>query len=178
MYFNQYDSPLGVITLAADGLHLTGLWFVGQKYYAESFSGDFSGHTDLPVFTTIRRWLDAYFAGRAPSLNTLPLNPYGSAFRLAVWQRLCQIPYGEYVTYGTVARDVATALGKASMSAQATGGAVGHNPVSIIIPCHRVIGASNSLTGYAGGIARKIQLLELEGVNTSNMVIPEAGTAL
>ncbi|MGI8472192.1 methylated-DNA--[protein]-cysteine S-methyltransferase [Pectobacterium brasiliense] len=178
MFFSQYDSPMGEITVAADGRNLTGLWFVGQKYYAESLHVEPAISPELQLFSVTKRWLDAYFSGKNPSLDTLPLAPSGSDFRLAVWQRLCQIPYGEYVTYGTVARDVAAVMGKTSMSAQATGGAVGHNPISIIIPCHRVIGTNNSLTGYAGGIAKKIKLLELEGVNTVNMSVPVKGTAL
>ncbi|MEQ9875153.1 methylated-DNA--[protein]-cysteine S-methyltransferase [Pectobacterium brasiliense] len=164
MFFSQYDSPMGEITVAADGRNLTGLWFVGQKYYAESLHVEPSISPELPIFSVTKRWLDAYFSGKNPSLDTLPLAPSGSDFRLAVWQRLCQIPYGEYVTYGTVARDVAAVMGKTSMSAQATGGTVGHNPISIIIPCHRVIGTNNSLTGYAGGIAKKLSYLNWKGL--------------
>lgn len=177
-YFCRYHSPLGEITLAADEHYLTGLWFVGQKYYAANHALPCVAEDRLPVFTQIRDWLDAYFSGLAPLPNDLPLQPRGSEFRLAVWRRLCQIPYGECVTYGTVARDVTTVMGKPGMSAQATGGAVGHNPISLIIPCHRVIGSNNSLTGYAGGIARKMQLLKLEGVDITSLTVPARGTAL
>ena len=178
VYFSRYHSPLGEITLAANKNYLTGLWFVGQKHYAASHCLPCVTEHGLPVFTQIQDWLDAYFSGFAPPLNDLPLLPRGSEFRLAVWGRLCQIPYGECVTYGTVARDVATVMGKSDMSARATGGAVGHNPISLIIPCHRVIGSNNSLTGYAGGIARKMQLLKLEGVDITTLKVPARGTAL
>ena len=133
---------------------------------------------DLPVFTAIKNWLDKYFAGQKPAISDLPLAPIGGAFRKAVWDILCEIPYGEYITYGDIAKTMAARMGKASMSSQAVGGAVGHNPISIIIPCHRVVGANGSLTGYAGGISKKIKLLEHEGVDMSKLFVPTKGTAL
>lgn len=135
-YMSEYDSPLGSLTLAADGESLVGLWLEGQKY----------------------------FAGEKPAIDELPLEPMGGEFRQEVWKLLCDIPYGQVTTYGEIAKKVAERLGRESMSAQAVGGAVGHNPISIIIPCHRVIGADGSLTGYAGGIDKKIWLLAHEGV--------------
>ena len=149
-----YRSPLGEIVLLFDGGALAGLWFAGQKY----FPGDLppvSEKADAPAVREVRRWLDVYFAGRDPGFMP-PLAPRGSAFRQAVWAELLKIPYGGTATYGAIAR----ALG--CRSAQAVGGAVGHNPISILIPCHRVLGADGGLTGYAGGIERKRALLELE----------------
>ena len=123
-----------------------------------------------------RRWLDLYFSGREPGF-TPALNPAGSAFRRAVWEILLKIPYGKTTTYGQIAREIAAARGLAKMSAQAVGGAVGHNEISIIIPCHRVIGAHGSLTGYASGIDRKIKLLQLEGVDMRGLFTPAKSTA-
>ena len=125
-----------------------------------------------------RGWLDRYFAGGRPSLCELPLAPAGSEFRQGVWSILCEIPYGEVTTYGDIAKKVAARMGNKSMSAQAVGGAVGHNPISIIIPCHRVVGSNGSLTGYAGGIKTKIKLLELEGADMTPLFTPKKGTAL
>ena len=130
------------------------------------------------MFTTTKRWLDRYFAGEAPDRAGLPLAPIGGAFRQGVWNILREIPYGEVVTYGDIAKKLAVQTNKPKMSAQAVGGAVGHNPISILIPCHRVVGANGSLTGYSGGIAKKIMLLELEGVDTSRLFVPKRGTAL
>lgn len=177
-YSGEYDSPVGRITLASDGENLIGLWLAGQKYFALSVKNAVLENADLPVLNVAKRWLDDYFLGKAPAIKALPLAPVGSAFRRAVWQLLCEIPYGEYTTYGEIARKMAIKSGKQSMSSQAVGGAVGHNPLSIIIPCHRVIGTNRSLTGYAGGIDKKIKLLELEGVDTSSLIIPTKGTAL
>jgi methylated-DNA-[protein]-cysteine S-methyltransferase len=130
------------------------------------------------VFRETRSWLDGYFAGKKPSAFALPPAPFGSAFRQEVWRILRAIPYGEILTYGGIAKMAAEKMGRARMSAQAVGGAVGHNPISIIIPCHRVVGANGSLTGYAGGLETKLRLLELEGVATSSLFIPKNGTAL
>ena len=153
----QYESPLGTMLLAADELGLTGAWFVGQKYFGAAVP---SGHVECetPVLMQARCWLDAYFAGERPG-QLPPLHPAGSAFRQDVWAILLQTPYGETTTYGAIARQLAARRGIDRVSARAVGGAVGHNPVSIIIPCHRVIGADGSLTGYAGGIERKLKLL-------------------
>ena len=132
----------------------------------------------LPVFAKVKEWLDAYFAGENPAAAHLPLAPVGSDFRQAVWAVLREIPYGQCTTYGEIARQVAAGMHRKSMSCQAVGGAVGHNAISIIIPCHRVVGSDGSLTGFAGGIDKKIKLLELEGVDMANYFVPCKGTAL
>lgn len=173
-----FPSPLGALTLASDGQALTGLWLAGQKYFGNGLPGTPIDRPDLPVFDAVRAWLDRYFAGTRPAPGELPLRPAGSPFRTQVWRLLCQIPYGQVTTYGTLARAVAAELGRPSMSSQAVGGAVGHNPISIIIPCHRVVGTSGSLTGYAGGIAAKVWLLEHEGVDLSRFTVPRRGAAL
>ena len=175
-YITHYQSPLGGITISSDGIALTGLWFDGQKYFASTLGADYK-EKDLPVFAEAKRWLDIYFSGREPSF-TPPLSLNGSAFRMAVWQILQSIPYGQTITYGDIAKQLAAQQGKAKMSAQAVGGAVGHNPISIIVPCHRVVGAGSSLTGYAGGIDKKVQLLELESIDTTKFTMPTKGTAL
>ena len=159
-YIYHYHSLLGVITLASDGEALTGLWFDEQKYFPHKLISE-SIESELPIFKQTVKWLDIYFSGRIPdfippiSLNTTP-------FRKAVYDILLTIPYGQTMTYGEIARILAKQNGVERMSAQAVGGAVGHNPVSIIIPCHRVVGADGSLTGYAGGLNKKIELLKLE----------------
>lgn len=169
---------MGMIMLAADGDNLVGLWTEGQKYFGASVEGKVRENPDLPVFRKVKKWLEDYFAGKNPAISELALAPMGGEFRQGVWQILCDIPYGEVMTYGEIARKMADRMKKKSMSSQAVGGAVGHNPVSIIIPCHRVIGINGSLTGYAGGIDKKIRLLELEGVDTSRFSVPVKGTAL
>ena len=158
-YIHHYMSPLGGVTLAADGSALTGLWFDGQKYFAASLSADHAEKM-LPVFAEAERWLDRYFSGSIPDFVP-PLNPRGTVFRRLVWKFLLTVPYGQTVTYGEIADRLAAQTGQ-PVSARAVGGAVGHNPVSLIIPCHRVIGADGSLTGYAGGLDRKTWLLRLE----------------
>ena len=178
MYASETASPLGTITLASDGKALVGLWLEGQKYFAASVKGALERKDDLLVFALVRDWLTDYFSGRKPAIAAVPLAPAGSAFRSAVWDILRDIPYGQCTTYGAIAKTVAARMGRTGMSGQAVGGAVGHNPVSIIIPCHRVVGSSGSLTGYAGGIDKKIKLLELEGVGLSRYVVPLKGTAL
>ena len=132
---------------------------------------------NTPVLSEAKRWLDIYFTGREPDF-TPPLHPIGSVFRQAIWEILLQIPYGQTTTYGEIARQLAAKLGLPRMSAQAVGGAVGHNEVSIIIPCHRVVGTSGSLTGYAGGIDKKVKLLELEHTDMTELFVPEKGAAL
>jgi len=161
-YKTNYSSPLCQIMLASDGENLIGLWLEGQKYYGGSVKESMSQKDDLPVFLAAKAWLDRYFRGEKPDISELPLAPAGSDFSKEVWDILCKIPYGEHTTYGGIAKTLAKKHGKKSMSAQAVGGAVGHNPISIIIPCHRVIGANGSLTGYAGGIDKKIKLLNHE----------------
>lgn len=175
-YIQHYNSPLGGILLAADEIGLTGLWFDGQKYFARGLSNE-RIEQEPPVLAEAKRWLDIYFTGKEPDF-TPPLHPTGSEFRKAVWEILLQIPYGQTTTYGEIARQLAEKQGLARMSAQAVGGAVGHNEISIIIPCHRVVGTNGSLTGYAGGIHKKEQLLELERADMSRFFLPEKGTAL
>ena len=177
MVFTQhYASPLGGILLAADGIGLTGLWFDGQKYFARDLPAE---HTEqeTPVLAEAKRWLDVYFTGREPDF-TPPLHPIGSAFRQSVWEILLQIPHGKTMTYGEIARRLAEKQGLSQMSAQAVGGAAGHNEISIIIPCHRVVGTNGSLTGYAGGIDKKVKLLELEHADMAGFFVPKKGTAL
>ena len=157
----SYASPLGEIVLASDGQALTGLWFAGQKYFP---ARPMERADDLALFGAARAWLDAYFAGARPDPRSLPLAPAGSGFRQLVFSLLLAIPYGGTVTYGALAAQAARRMGRPSMSAQAVGGAVGHNPISVIIPCHRVLGADGSLTGYAGGTGKKLWLLRHEGV--------------
>lgn len=159
IWTQSYHSPLGGILLAADEAGLTGLWFEGQKYCAANLPEE-TIRQESEVLAAAGRWLDCYFSGRCPGF-TPPLHPAGSAFRQAVWSILLQIPYGQTTTYGEIARRLSQQRG-AAVSAQAVGGAVGHNPISLIIPCHRVVGAGGSLTGYAGGIGRKKALLALE----------------
>lgn len=171
-----YKSPLGGITMASDGTTLTGLWFDGQKYFAEGLAETAVAKT-LPVFDETVRWLDIYFGGHRPDF-TPPLNLEGTAFRKEVWQLLLQIPYGQTTTYGKLAAQIAAKHGQNRMSAQAVGGAVGHNPISIIVPCHRVVGTGGSLTGYAGGLVKKLALLKLEGIDTANFTMPAKGTSL
>lgn len=148
------------MTMASDGNCLTGLWFDGQKYDRDGLSAA-NREKMLPVFADACRWMDLYFSGKEPDFM-LPLAMKTTAFRRMVWESLLTIPYGQTITYGQLARQIAARQGADRMSAQAVGGAVGHNPISIIIPCHRVVGANGSLTGYAGGIERKMKLLELE----------------
>lgn len=162
MHYCQYSSPLGIITIAAEKNAIRGLWFEGQKYFPSDLP-EYSDDLTKPL-TLACRWLDAYFAGNKPPIDMLPLAPQGSTYQQLVWSCLPRIPYGQTVTYGRLAAEVALRLGTKSMSAQAIGGAVGKNPISVIIPCHRVVGANGSLTGYAGGIERKMWLLQHEGV--------------
>lgn len=164
-YKTVYNSPMGKLLMASDGINLSGLWFEGQKYFADTIKGELLERNDLEIFNQTKIWLDNYFLGQRPKISELSLNPAGSDFRQRVWQILCEIPYGSVMTYGEIAKIIANENGKQSMSAQAIGGAVGHNPISIIIPCHRVVGANNNLTGYAGGIDVKIKLLRHEGIN-------------
>lgn len=167
----HYESPLGELTLAGEDGSLTGLWFAGQRHFGSTLlGGEVEG--ELPVFGEVRRWLDAYFAGRVPAW-TPQLELRGTEFRKAVWRALLEIPYGETLTYGELARRVAGARGgDGAKLARAVGGAVGRNPLTLIVPCHRVVGAVGSLTGYAGGLDRKRWLLGLE-----RLVLGESGQA-
>ena len=169
-YIHHYGSPLGGITAASDGQHLTGLWYDGQKYFAQGLD---PVHEEkmLTVFEQTGSWLDIYFSGKEPGF-TPPLLMKTTPFRRAVWEILLTIPYGHTMTYGTVAAAIAERKGLPGMSAQAVGGAVGHNAISLIIPCHRVVGANGSLTGYAGGLDKKLKLLALEKADMSRFFIP------
>lgn len=177
IYSTIYLSPIGKLLLASDGESIIGLWVKGQKYFADNVE-DLLENDELQVFAVAKKWLDRYFAGKKPAITELPLKPKGGQFRQDVWKILCDISYGNVVTYGFIAKELAKKAGKERMSAQAVGGAVGHNPISIIIPCHRVVGVNGSLTGYAGGIVNKIQLLKHEGVDMSKLFVPKNGTAL
>ncbi|GHS99407.1 methylated-DNA--protein-cysteine methyltransferase [Synergistales bacterium] len=156
----NYQSPIGSMTATARDGALVGLWFDRQKYFPAELK-DFEAAPDYPVLSELRVWLDAYFRGDKPDIS-LALAPVGSEFRQAVWRILLDIPYGRTTTYGAIAKQIATEQGKAKIAAQAVGGAVGHNPISILIPCHRVVGSTGALTGYAGGLDKKQALLELE----------------
>ena len=175
-YASRYESPLGWITLTSDGEALTGLRFDGREH-APDAPEDGREERPLPVFETAKRWLDVYFSGRAPDF-TPPLKRNATPFREAVRDVLLTVPYGQTVTYGEIAKRLAGRNGTRRTSARAVGGAVGHNPIWLIIPCHRVVGADGALTGYAGGIERKAELLKLEGADLPKRVVPESGTAL
>lgn len=161
MNIAAYRSPLGVLTLAEENGSLVGLWMENQKYFPQNLPAP---GTDTPVLCQAKAWLDRYFAGEHPRIAELPLAPQGSPFRREVWDILCRIPEGSTTTYAAIARELAQRRGIPRMSAQAVGGAVGHNPISIIIPCHRVLATDGSLTGYAGGVERKQWLLEFEAL--------------
>lgn len=169
------ESPVGAITLASRAEGLAGLWIEGQKYHGRTLGrvmADGSEHIERA-----RAWLKSYFAGEIPTVE-VALAPVGSEFQMLVWDILREIPYGALTTYGDIAREVEARRGGRRTSALAVGGAVGHNPISIIVPCHRVVGADGSLTGYAGGLGTKHALLELEGVDMSKLYTPTRGTAL
>lgn len=174
-YTSTYRSPIGGILLAADEIGLTGLWFEGQKYFALNLDKEHEERA-LPIFDQAKKWLDIYFSGKEPDLK-LPLHFTGTEFQNEVWEILCAIPYGKTVSYGEIARRLAAKRAVPHMSAQAVGGAVGHNEISIIVPCHRVVGAGGSLTGYAGGIDKKIELLKLEGAFRDDFFVPKRSTA-
>ena len=170
-YTYKYTSPLGKITLASDGKALTGLWFDGQKYFAATLSKPYT-EKYLPIFAQTRAWLDVYFSGKAPDFTPPLAMKNISPFRKRVWEILLDIPFGKTTTYGKIAEQIRNETGK-KVSAQAVGGAVGHNSVSLVIPCHRVVGTNGSLTGYAGGIDKKIALLKLEDADTSAFFLPK-----
>ena len=175
-YTYHYHSPLGGITLASNGTELTGLWFDGQKYFGDILPQKYE-KKNLPIFQETKHWLDIYFSGKEPDFIP-PLKMETTPFRKAVWQIMLTIPYGKTMTYGEIAKTVAKQKGLPKMSAQAVGGAVGHNSISLIIPCHRVVGTNGSLTGYAGGIDKKVQLLTIEKTDMSSFFIPKKGTTL
>ncbi|MCQ5202129.1 methylated-DNA--[protein]-cysteine S-methyltransferase [Mordavella massiliensis] len=173
-YISHYRSPLGDILLAADQNCLTGLWFEGQKYFALHLDKE-REEKEIPVFEKTKEWLDIYFSGKEPDF-TVPLRFIGTDFQKEVWKILCSIPHGQTMTYGEIAGKLAEKRGKKSMSAQAVGGAVGHNRISILVPCHRVVGSDGSLTGYAGGIEKKVKLLTLEKADMKSFFLPDKGT--
>jgi len=174
-YKTLIDSPIGEICLISDGKSLVELCTDGQRYFDDTVSNEVLPNDDLNVFTITKDWLNRYFSGMQPQISELPLAPVGGEFRQSVWKMLTEIPYGEVVTYGELARKIAKQRGIEKMSAQAIGGAVGHNPIPIIIPCHRVIGANGNLTGFSAGIQMKVQLLQHEGIDTSRFYIPLQG---
>ena len=166
IYTTCYDSPLGKLTLASKNNKLIGLWIEGQKHFFGNFKDKTGENNDLTIFKKTEKWLDSYFRGGNPSVKNLDLNLQGTEFRLKVWNLLKEIPYGEVVSYGDIAKKMSS-----DMSSQAVGGAVGHNPISIIVPCHRVVGFDGKLTGYAGGLENKIKLLKLEGVKIRDLKV-------
>jgi methylated-DNA-[protein]-cysteine S-methyltransferase len=172
VYTTYCETPLGRMLLSSDGDHLTGAWFEGEKYFADTLAADRTESSDLPLLNAAKKWLAEYFSAKRPSVGALPLAPQGGEFRQSVWRALLDIPYGEVTTYGEIAKRAGC------RSAQAVGGAIGHNPISVIIPCHRVVGANGSLTGYAGGVDRKLKLLELENADVSRLTVPTTGTAV
>jgi len=174
-YISHYDSPLGGITISSNGAALTGLWFDGQKHFGSTLARVREERT-LPVFDATKRWLEVYFRGMDPG-STPPLYMKTTPFRMAVWEILLTIPFGRTMTYGEIARILAERKGLRRMSAQAVGGAVSHNSIALIIPCHRVVGANGNLTGYAGGIERKLRLLKMEGASRNAFFIPENAPA-
>lgn len=174
-FIHSYASPLGQITVASDGEAVLGLWFDGQKYDRDVLGKEYK-EAALPIFGEADRWLDQYFAGLAPNF-TPKLNLRGTAFRRRVWDILLEIPYGQTMTYGEIADRIARERGLKRMSARAVGGAVGHNPISLIVPCHRALGAQGRLTGYAGGLDRKAWLLRREGIIPHEPPRSAAGSA-
>lgn len=175
-YIYHYHSPLGGITISSNSSGITGLWFDGQKYFGDMLPKDYE-EKNLPIFEETKKWLDIYFSGKAPDFTpTLKMDT--TPFRKTVWEIMLTIPFGKTMTYGEIANRIAKQKGLAKMSAQAVGGAVGHNSISLIIPCHRVVGTGGSLTGYAGGIEKKVQLLTMEKADMSALFVPKKGTAL
>lgn len=177
VYVSVYKSPLGNLTMASRGDKIIGLWMDGQKYFLGKLKEETVAKDDLEVFALCRRWLDDYFSGKNPPVDKDILQPEGSEFRQSVWNILLEIPYGATTTYGEIAKKLAREKDVKSMSRQAVGGRVGHNPISIIIPCHRVVGRNGSLTGYAGGIDKKISLLKHENADMSKLYRPAKSTA-
>lgn len=170
-YLTNYRSSIGVLSLVGDADALVGLWINQEKFLQNKYQEK----ADLPIFVHAKRWLDEYFEGKNPLISELNLAPVGSMFQQKVWAILKNIPFGQVVTYGDIAREIACQTGKQKISAQAVGGAVGRNPISIIIPCHRVIGKNDKLVGYGGGLDIKVKLLQHEGIDTSRLKYPKHG---
>ena len=178
MYFTTYETPIiGTLTLASDGSAITGCWFDNDRYFGYGIDEPLEQRDDLPVFDQARDWLDRYFAGDAPNPRELPLAARATAFQLRVREAMLDIPYGQTTTYGAIADRIAHETGK-RQSARAVGGAVGHNPLCLIVPCHRVVGANGSLTGFGGGLDMKVKLLEHEQAMQDAFTRPKKGTAL
>ena len=171
IYTSNYESPIGKILLASKENKLIGAWIKGQKYYLDRIKEEIQQKDDEEILIKTKKWFNKYFNLEKPQISELELEPLGGEFRKKVWKKLCKIPYGKTITYGEIAKQIA----KENMSAQAVGGAVGHNPISIIIPCHRVVGINGNLTGYAGGIDIKVKLLEIENVDMRKFYIPKGG---
>ena len=177
-FSTTYDTGLiGELTLASDGESIIGCWFENDRLFGDTVEGPLIANDDVPVFDDARQWLDKYFKGENPAITELPLNPNGSDFRHLVWQKNREIPYGTTTTYGEIARQIEFETGK-RVSSQAVGGAVGHNPLCVIVPCHRVMGANGNLTGFGGGLDTKVKLLEHERVDMRRFFRPKKGTAL
>lgn len=177
-YFTEYDTGLiGTLTLASDGESITGCWFDNDRYFGCGIHDSVEYRDELAVFDRARVWLDRYFAGDAPNPRELPLNARATEFQLRVREAMLDIPYGQTTTYGEIATRLERETGR-RQSARAVGGAVGHNPLCLIVPCHRVVGANGSLTGFGGGIEMKVKLLEHERAMKEDFTIPQKGTAL
>ena len=180
-YCTEYETGLiGALTLASDGEAITGCWFNNDRYFGigvDESAGDIERKDDLPVFDQARDWLDRYFAGEAPDPRELPLGARATEFQMRVREAMLDIPYGKTTTYGAIAERIAKETGR-RQSARAVGGAVGHNPLCLIVPCHRVVGANGSLTGFGGGLDMKVKLLEHERAMQSTFFHPKKGTAL
>ena len=176
--FTEYETPLiGTLTIASDGTGITGCWFDNDRYFGYGVTGAFERRDDLPVFDQVHDWLDRYFAGAAPDPRELPLAARATAFQMRVREAMLDIPYGQTTTYGTIAKRIERETGK-RQSARAVGGAVGHNPLCLIVPCHRVVGANGNLTGFGGGLDTKVKLLEHERAMQDAFFRPKRGTAL
>ena len=175
IYKTYYNSPVGKLLIASKDGKLIGLWIEGQKYYLGKIKDELIENDKEEILVKTKKWLNKYFLGENPKISDLDISLNGTSFEKVVWELLKKIPYGEVTTYKELSKKVAKKLGKEKMSAQAVGGAIGHNPISIIIPCHRVVGKDGSLTGYAGGIDKKVKLLKQEKVNMEKLYIPKQG---
>jgi len=166
-YKTKYESSIGNITICCDEYaeNIVGIWFENQKYFADNIDGEIIEHNNLKIFIKTKSWLDRYFTYKKPNIKEISIKFIGNEFRKSVWKILCKIPYGRTITYSDIAKQIAKQKGIMKMSAQAIGGAVAHNPISIIVPCHRVVGKNGKLTGYAAGIDKKKKLLQLEKIN-------------
>ncbi len=177
-YYSYYNSPVGRLTIAGDEKSIVGLWLEHQRFYFDVLQGHECAEKETAVITLAKKWLDRYFLGEDPPIHQLTFKFIGSDFRVGVWEMLTEIPYGKVVSYGDLAKEIVKKKGIKNMSAQAVGGAVGRNPISIIVPCHRVVGAKGNLTGYSGGIETKIKLLELEGIDMTELHVPKKTRAM